>query len=373
VTSTRTVRGALAYRQGRKIVFKHALHHRRMTVVATLTAVVVSLAGALLADDAEAQLAICQRSPWLAQCQEPTEPPEPPPAPSNSPVGALELARQTTDRGAVRVVGWAADADSPQSAVTVRISVDGGEAQSVAAGGHRADVGASHPQFGPAHGYDVTVPAPATATEVCVTAVNIGSGTNFRACLPVDNVLEFQAGAVDYHTDRFRVTSTTLESLRKVAFSNGSTVQQSVTFADEQTVQHTHGWSDKLGLKITGKTKVNLLVWDGDLTIEGSGEWVQNGSHTVGHKWTWTQPLLVPAMSKLVATAAVSRSTVEVPYTMTGHFVYDSGHAEAGSVTGIYTGIGSYDFVMDIKQYSLDGSPTALTVEQPPPALVSVS
>src|SRR5262245_34254836 len=48
-----------------------------------------------------------------------------PPVPVNSPVVAVDLARQTTNRTAVRVMGSARDADSPAAALTVQIRVDG--------------------------------------------------------------------------------------------------------------------------------------------------------------------------------------------------------------------------------------------------------
>ena len=44
--------------------------------------------------------------------------------PQISPVASLDLARQTTNRTAIHVTGRATDADSPQTALTVNISVD---------------------------------------------------------------------------------------------------------------------------------------------------------------------------------------------------------------------------------------------------------
>jgi hypothetical protein len=65
--------------------------------------------------------------------------------PANSPVLALDIARQSTDRIAVRVAGWAADVDAPTSPLTVRITIDDTDVKALTADAARPDVAAAFP------------------------------------------------------------------------------------------------------------------------------------------------------------------------------------------------------------------------------------
>ena len=124
-------------------------------------------------------------------------PTPPPPPPSNSPAIELNLARQSTNAQSVRITGRATDADQPATALTVHISVDGVFKRTVVA--NLADppvatqgFAAVPPPTIPGHRFDATVPAPANAQQVCVTAVNVGAtGANKTSCKAIDNVVEF--------------------------------------------------------------------------------------------------------------------------------------------------------------------------------------
>lgn len=90
------------------------------------------------------------------------------------PRGNLEVAVGTV--GGVRVKGWALDPDTTDP-VTVRVTY-GGQTRSTVARLERADVGAAFPGSGSLHGFDETFPASAGPVSVCVTVVNVGSGTD---------------------------------------------------------------------------------------------------------------------------------------------------------------------------------------------------
>ena len=81
----------------------------------------------------------------------------------------------------------------------------------------------------------------------------------------------------------------------------------------------------------------------------------------------------VPAKSKVVATVAVSRTTLVVPYVMTGEVVYTSGAQAPYSISGTYSGINSHDLQIDLTQYNLDGTPAALPIRQPAATLLKQS
>jgi hypothetical protein len=112
------------------------------------------------------------------------------------PYGAQE---QTTTPGpaSVRVTGWTIDPDTT-SPISVQVYVDHVLKGSVLADDPRADVGTSHPGYGTAHGFDITVPAPGGTRLVCAYAQNTLSGgvntrlgcaaPNVPAALPTGNV-----------------------------------------------------------------------------------------------------------------------------------------------------------------------------------------
>jgi hypothetical protein len=88
--------------------------------------------------------------------------------PDDVPFGHLDTVGRVP--GGVRVTGWAIDPDVV-GPIDVHVYVNGLPVRAVRAEGHRPDVAAVHPAYGPAHGYDVVVPAPSGAT-VCVYAIN---------------------------------------------------------------------------------------------------------------------------------------------------------------------------------------------------------
>lgn len=300
-------------------------------------------------------------------------PPPPPPPPSISPTGNLDLARQTTDRTGIRVVGWAADGDAPTSPLSVRIDVDGSAVQTVTANASRPDVGAVYPKFGSSHGYDVTVPAVPTASRVCVTALNVGSGSNRSWCLNVDQVVQFDAYNATYDTAHATIESSQLEQLDKVRNTNYTSVQQSTEISGSKTVTDTHGWSTSIGIKVTAMTKVSWFgLAEGALTVEGSANFTWNGTHSEARTFAWRQPVLVPARSRVDATVAITRSVLKVPFTFVGDYVYASGARAAGTVAGLYTGISSHDLEVTLTQFNLDGIRSLHPVDQPEPRLLAV-
>ena len=296
--------------------------------------------------------------------------PEPDPDPGNGPVVAIDVARQTTDRSAVRVSGWTADIDSPLTALTVRITVDGVQAHAMTASGSRPDVAAAYPHYGAAHGYDVIVPASATAQQVCVIAVNVGSGTDQSQCRQIDDIVEFEGGAISYDTANAVIASTNLDELDKVTNTNKTTVEQSTTISGSRALTDTQSWSSTFGLKVTVSGGVKIpLITDFKVQVEGSTSFTNNGSSSTNRTFSWSQPVKVPAKSKVVATVAVTRSELMVPYSMSGNYVYRSGHRAPGSISGTYRGINSHDLEVTLTQYNLDGTPAARAAEQPEPEL----
>jgi hypothetical protein len=304
-------------------------------------------------------------------------PPPPPPPPSISPVVTLETARQTTDRKAVRVAGKATDGDQPQTALTVKISVDGVQVKTLIANLPDEPVATQKaatipPPVLPGHRYDVVVPAPPAAKQVCVTAVNVGSGSDRTVCRQIDAVVEFAGRSISYDLDHLQITGSTLESLDRVTNTNSTTVQQSTTISGEKTVAEKQGWTNTYGVTVTMQGKVGIpLISDFTVTVAGSATWTQNGETSTERKFAWQQPVLVPPKSKVVASVAVTETTLVVPYTLSGDYVYASGARVPGTNGGTFTGVNSHDLEVKLEQFDLDGTPAARPVQQPEPSFLT--
>jgi hypothetical protein len=300
----------------------------------------------------------------------------PPPPPVNNPVVSLDLARQTVDRGAVHVTGKATDADT-SAPLTVRIAVDGTVVKTITA--NQADPPVATPGFFVAggvtpsgHSYDVTVPAGGAAQQVCVTAVNVGSGADATTCRAIDRVIEFDGSSISYDFDHLQITDSSLEELDRVTNTNNTNVQQSTTISGQKNVVDTQGWSNSYGVKVTMSGSVGIpLISDFKVSVEGSATWTQNGSTQTSHQFAWSQPVLVPAKSKVEADIAVTKTTLNVPYILTGAYVYASGARVAGTNGGLFTGVNSHDLDITLTQTNLDGTPAAKPVQQPQASLLS--
>jgi hypothetical protein len=94
--------------------------------------------------------------------------------PGGPPVGNVESVSRAN--GQLTVTGWALDPDTAASAA-VHLYLNGGWATAAMADVVRNDVGAAYPGYGPAHGFQVTIPAPAGAARVCVYGINTGYGS----------------------------------------------------------------------------------------------------------------------------------------------------------------------------------------------------
>jgi len=97
------------------------------------------------------------------------------PTPVTAPRGALEQVVGTG--GGIHVRGWAFDQDDPSQPVSVRVTLDGRPVATVSADVARPDVDTAY-GVGATHGFDGTVPAAEGSHTVCVTAVDVGAGSD---------------------------------------------------------------------------------------------------------------------------------------------------------------------------------------------------
>ena len=124
-------------------------------------------------------------------------------------------------------------------------------------------------------------------------------------------------------------------------------------------------------MTVSGGVSIPIIA-DGKVSVEGSVTFNQNGSTSVATTFGWLQPVLVPAHSRVTATVAVTRSTLVVPYTLSGSYVYRSGTRAPGTAGGTYSGVNSHDLEVTLTQQNLDGTPAARPVTQPAPTFLRV-
>lgn len=91
------------------------------------------------------------------------------------PVGAVENAQPQP--GGIGIWGFALDRDTIDP-IWLHVYVDGRFAGGYRAEVPRADLGGSYPGYGINHGFGITVPASTGTHDVCVYALNEGSGSN---------------------------------------------------------------------------------------------------------------------------------------------------------------------------------------------------
>ena len=92
-----------------------------------------------------------------------------------NPFGNVEqVAGQT---GAFQLSGWVIDPDTVDP-VELHVYVDGGWGGQLLADRPRPDVATAFPMYGGGHGFDIALPAAPGTRQVCVYAINAGSGND---------------------------------------------------------------------------------------------------------------------------------------------------------------------------------------------------
>jgi len=113
------------------------------------------------------------------------------------PWGSFDVAQR---RGLeVQLQGWVVDPEAFDDSVDISVSIDGAVVGVYPASVVRNDVAALYPTHGPHHGFDLTVAS--TGTTACITAVNVGSGSDRSlGCRPITVVDSRPFGSFDTAT-----------------------------------------------------------------------------------------------------------------------------------------------------------------------------
>jgi hypothetical protein len=283
--------------------------------------------------------------------------------PPQGPTVNLELAQQNTDRAGTHVRGstTATDTSLPMS---VQFKVDGTVQASGTANVSRTDVGN--------HGFDLTVPSGRDASQVCVIATDPQNHGKTTVCKGIDRIKQFDATSINYDTTHDVQEYDAPDELDTVTVENGTQVRQTSTISGSEKRTDSSSWSDTQHLVVHADGAFSIPVV-GDLGIEvtDTSTFVQNGSTERVSKFSWEQPVVVPAESKVVAHIVVTRSTLTLPYTLKGSYEYYSGAKVRGTLGGgTYHGVNSHTLDTDMQQFDLDGNPVSSPALQPKPLLL---
>ncbi|MBB2913178.1 hypothetical protein FHS43_004476 [Streptosporangium becharense] len=173
----------------------------------------------------------------------------------------------------ILVRGWAIDWDTT-GPVSVTIRADGKVVKTVSANADRPDVAIRYPQYGPAHGFETTIPATLDGQEITVTAKNVSVGFDSEwkkrydgSAGPCRCVREnFEEGTFDRSlyspAHGGQITS---DQARRVA--GGHSV-----YAESPVTQEWHEflWSDRTKLKLAPRTTYTVTFKYRLLGAEGT-------------------------------------------------------------------------------------------------------
>ena len=297
----------------------------------------------------------------------PTPSPPRPTPPANQPFGAFDLAQQTTTKDRIHLVGWAADQDTPSSPISVRIVVDNGPATMITAGTSRPDVAATIAGIGPNHGYDVEIPLSGDTHRVCVTAINVGSGVDQSlGCKDMDWVLKFAGNRINYDIEHAVIGNPTDLNLYDVEHTNSTSEPITYALSGSKDVENSSEWKTtktagvQASLEIEGKVGVPILDQGSAkarIEISGSIAFAQGKTVKITDHWQWQENFTAKAWRITRTTFEVSQNTMDVPYTINGWFVYNSGAQVPGTQQGIYSGTSTHLLKAKHREYYLNGKP----------------
>ncbi|HZC72940.1 MAG TPA: fibronectin type III domain-containing protein [Jatrophihabitans sp.] len=116
------------------------------------------------------------------------------------PFGSIDTL--TAARGHLNVKGWAIDADQPKTAVKIVVTIDSLASPTITANKFRQDVADKHHTAGGNHGFVASIVMSQGTHQVCVTAKNIGIGTDNRLGCKTVTLNDSPVGALEAAVSR---------------------------------------------------------------------------------------------------------------------------------------------------------------------------
>lgn len=172
----------------------------------------------------------------------------------------------------------------------------------------------------------------------------------------IDEVKDVEMSKIDYDLDGKKTLNSPDQNVYQHTVHNETGVTQTSSIGGSFSVTKSSGWSNSLGVNITvkasGEVKVPVFA-NGKVEVSAgvTNTFTFNKSESKTETYTFNVPVSVPPHSTINCLITTTRTTIIVPYTLTGVFVLKSGARVPGSMSGLYTGEDSHD--QTIKMISL--------------------
>ena len=163
-----------------------------------------------------------------------------------------------------------------------------------------------------------------------------------------------------YNTKDGTILSTEVEEMYNVDLPNSTNIEQTFelsktfTWSETKTFQNSVGF--KIGTEVSGKVGIPFVV-EGDVKVSAetsySHEWGTSETETKSISWK-ASPVAEPNTS-LKVLVTISKSKVEVPYTMTADVKHMSGKWGTETFNGIFKGNIGHDFTYTLEDFDADG------------------
>jgi len=184
-----------------------------------------------------------------------------------------------------------------------------------------------------------------------------------------DPVVDYDISKIEYDIANAKILSAMNFSMATQDLENDTDDKQTSTISGSQATAVMSGWSDALAIKVGAKTNIKSgipFIADAkvEVSFELSNTYTWNGSDTTTLTFTWSAPVTVGPHQKGHVLVQATKSTVEVPYSMSGDVVYKSGKRVAMRVSGVYRGENSHSVKITMTSERM-GPKTALGVSEP--------
>lgn len=184
--------------------------------------------------------------------------------------------------------------------------------------------------------------------------------------------------AIDYQLAGARILSARPTDLYRETVNNASDQAQTSQISGSVTVADNVSWCDELKLSSPSPAAAGIkgpvpMVTRERVVLSSEAGYVyqRNSAASVSKTWGFTAPASVPPQSSMMCLVSAVRTTVQVPYTLTGMFTLKSGARVHGSIGGTYTGSNSHDLSVTMSTYDADPA-RAHTVRRPLQPLPSI-
>lgn len=183
--------------------------------------------------------------------------------------------------------------------------------------------------------------------------------------------------AIDYELQAAQLVQARPSDLYRETVSNANPQIQNSMISGSVTVSDTTGWSDELvaGAPVPANFRHAVPVVQGGkivLSSDAGHVYLRNSAATTAKTWGFSAPAAVPPRSSMTCLVSATRSSIRVPYRLSGMVTLASGRKVTGSVDGVYTGSNCHDLNVTLTTYDPvpDGNYTINRPLTPMPTIV---